>query len=156
MMYGAAADVNAGLREAVAAVRTHRGPHRGAHPANQLSRERWMRAVLCAQPGLIGCRSLEPVSSTEEPALKVASPAIAVGETVDFESIIVGCSVGIDLHAPFVVADTAEHLGGSYAHRRLIVPEGDDLPAIRLVARSLRDPIEVVPITKEWPDLTLA
>ncbi len=154
MMYGAAADVNAGLREAVAAVRTHRGAHRGPHPANQLSRERWMRAVLCAQPGLVGCRSLQPVQSTEEPALKVTSPAIAVGETIDGESVIVGCSVGIDLHAPFVVADTAEYLGGSYVHRRLILPEGDDLPALRLVARSLSAPIDVLPITKDWPDLT--
>ena len=154
MMYGAAADVTVGLREAVAAVRTHRAAHRGAHPANQLSRERWMRDLLCAQPSLVDCRTLRPVSSTEEPALKVSSPACAVGETIEGGSIIVGCSVGVDLHAPFVVADTAEHLDGSYAHRRLVVPEGDDLPALRLVARSLGSPVELVTVSKDWPDLT--
>lgn len=154
MMYGGAADVLVGLREAVGAVRTHRAAHRGTHPANQLSRERWMRDVLCAQPDLVGCRRLEPVASTEEPALKVSSPACAVGETVGGESMIIGCSVGVDLHAPFVVADTAAFLGGSYVHRRLVVPEGDDLPAVRLAAASMAEPIEVVTVTKNWPDFT--
>ena len=154
MMYGATADALVGLREAVGAVRSHRAAHRGAHPANQLSRERWMRHLLCLRPDLVGCRTLRPVPSTEEPALKVASPACAVGETVDGNSVIVGCSVGVDLHAPFVVADTAAFLGGSYVHRRLVVPEGDDLPAVRLAAGSMAEPIEVVTITKNWPDFT--
>jgi hypothetical protein len=151
MMYGNALDVSIGLREAVEAVRTHRKGGAGAHPANQLSRERWMRDLLCAKPAAVACTALVAVSSTEEPGLKAMSPACAVGIDANGNDVIIGCSVGIDLHACLIIADTALASGRSYARRVLVVPEGDDLPAIRLLAGSLREPIEVVTVPKDWP-----
>ena len=151
MMYGDTLDVSIGLREAVESVRSHRAPDRGSHPANQLCRERWMRDVVCAQPSLVGCASLKPVASTVVPTLKLPTPAVAVGATAEGVDVVLGCSVGVGLDAALVIADTANVLGASAARvLRLVVPEGDDIPAVRLVAGAVREPVEVLTLPANW------
>ncbi len=143
---GSGGDVAVGLREAVAAVLAHRAPDRGLHPANQLSRERWMREILCRKPTIIGCANLAPVSSTVEPKLKLASPAVAVGMRADGSSVAVGCTVGVDLDASLVTVDSVPEGTDCL----LAIPEGDDVPAVRLVAAALRRPVEVVTVPRLW------
>lgn len=146
---GSGGDVAVGLREAVAAVRSHRAPDRGLHPANQLSRERWMRHIICRTPSIVGCETLAPVSSTVEPKLKLASPAVAVGTRADGSPIAVGCTVGVDLDASLVTADSAPDGVACI----LVIPEGDDVPAVRLVASALRRPVEVITVPRLWMGL---
>jgi hypothetical protein len=143
---GSGGDIAVGLREAVAAVRTHRAPDRGLHPANQLSRERWMREIVCRTPSIVGCASLQPISSTVEPQLKVASPAIAVGTRADGSDVAVGFSVGVDLDAALVLRDSVP----SATAALLVLPEGDAVAAIHTVASALRESVHVMTIEREW------
>ena len=41
-------------------VRGHRRADAPAHPLNQLVPDRWLRAVLCRDPGLVGLVTLRP------------------------------------------------------------------------------------------------
>ena len=54
-------DPGGALDEAVAAVMAHRRAGAAAHPANTLARSRWLRAVVCARPSLVGAVRLAPV-----------------------------------------------------------------------------------------------
>ena len=146
---GSGGDLTVGLREAVAAVLAHRAPDRGLHPANQLSRERWLREILCRKPSIIGCADLAPVSSTVEPKLKLASPAVAVGTRADGSAVAVGCTIGVDLDASLVTVDSAPE----GANCILVIPDGDDVPAVRLVAAALRRPVAVVTVPRLWMGL---
>lgn len=143
---GSGGDVAVGFRDAVAAVLTHRAPDRGLHPANQLSRERWMRDIICRKPSIVGCAALVPISSTVEPKLKLASPAVAVGTRADGSGVAVGCNIGVDLDAALVLVDSAP----ANTDCLLVIPEGDDVPAVRLVAGALRRPVAVVTIDRNW------
>jgi hypothetical protein len=143
---GSGGDVAVGLREAVAAVRAHRSPDRGLHPANQLSRERWLREIVCRTPSIVGARALAPISSTVEPKLKLASPAVAVGTHGDGSSLAVGCTVGVDLDAALVLRDSVP----TGVDAVLAIPTGDDVPAVRLVAGALREPVAVLTVGREW------
>lgn len=149
MMHGSQTDAVVGLTEAVAAVRAHRRIDAGSHPANQLSRERWFRIALCAEPSRIGAASLAPIESTVVPTLKLATPAMAVGTATDRTPMVVGASAGVDLDAALVVADTAAVLGLGAARRVLVVPSGNDLPAVRRVANACG--VETVVADVPWP-----
>lgn len=149
MMHGSEVDSVVGLTEAVGAVRAHRRIDAGSHPANQLSRERWFRIALCASPDRIGAVSLGPTESTVVPTLKLATPAMAVGVADDGRPMVVGASAGVDLDAALVVADVAAVLGLADAHRILVVPNGNDLPAVRRVADACG--VQTVTADVPWP-----
>ena len=149
MMHGSEVDSVVGLTEAVGAVRAHRRIDAGSHPANQLSRERWFRIALCASPDRIGAVSLTPTESTVVPTLKLATPAMAVGRADDGRPMVVGASAGVDLDAALVVADVAAVLGLADAHRVLVVPNGNDLPAVRRVADACG--VQTVTADVPWP-----
>jgi hypothetical protein len=141
MMYGTS-EVVRSLQEAVDSVKSHRRANEGIHPANQLSPERWMRALL---PALLNLTATH-VESTVEPRLKVPSPAMAMHNDVLF-----ACSCGVDLDAVAAAADTAAF----YQASRIVfvTPVGDDIAAIRELASASHVPVEVVTVPRNWRDL---
>jgi hypothetical protein len=145
------------LGRVVEIVRRHRRPGAPPHPLNQLVPDRWLRAVLCRAPSLVGLVSLRPVEGARPRTnLTERGVAIAVGEAPDGASVVVACSVGIDLDLVPTAADARAVLDAAAGDDRptsrlvLAVPERDDHPSIRRVAARLRNPAEVAPIPGDW------
>jgi hypothetical protein len=140
-------------------VREHRRPGASRHPLNQLVPERWLRAVLCRDPRLVGLATLRPAEGAR-PRLDLAGRdvALAVGEDAAGDPVVVACSVGIALDLVPTAADgrlTIEACGGMHADTppsRLVlaIPERDDHPGTRRLASRLRAPGHVVPIPGDW------
>ena len=153
MLYGTA-DVETSLRTAVAAVLEHRRPHAGPHPANQLAPERWLRHILGRRPETIVLESLSPILGTSAPRLKRPSPAMAIGtRAYGLPTVVVACSVGVDLDGIADAAD-ARSVRAADSPLRLVLPLGDDLPAIRALAARLVEPAEVITVPRAWRDIT--
>jgi hypothetical protein len=131
------------LAEAVAVVREFRRPEAPTHPANQLARERWLRAVILHWPEYAG---LAPAPSpVPRPDLREQAPAPAVGE-----GRIVVCSTGNDTDLVPAAAD-AWLAAGRPDEFRIVVPEGDDHPITWALAASLAHPATVHTVGKDWP-----
>lgn len=138
------------LSRVVDIVRRHRRPGASRHPLNQLVPDRWLRAVLCRNPGIVGLASLRPASGIRpRPNLSERDVAIAAGEGADGRPVVVGCSVGIALDLVPTAADARATIDAS-AGLRLAVPERDDHPGTRHLAARLRAPAEVVPVPGDW------
>ena len=126
--------------EAVKELRTADAP---THPMNQLAAARWLRAVVCARPSLVGAASLTPVPSTvPRPDLRLPSPAAAVGD-----GATVVCSTGIDIDLVPTAADVRLRHPGRLV---LVVPEIDAHPVTLALAASLKEPAEVVTVPADW------
>lgn len=138
------------LADAVRSVQERRRPGAPAHSANQLAPERWLRAVVVSEPGLVGARRLDPVPPPDpRHDLRLPNPAPAAGEDLDNRPLVVVCSTGIDLGlVPSAVDSRA--LDRRDARLVLVVPEGDDHPVTRDLAAALREPAEVVTIERDW------
>jgi hypothetical protein len=153
MLYGTA-DVAESLRTAVLAILEHRKAHAGPHPANQLAPERWLRDILIRNPSSIGLSSLVPVAGTSAPRLKRPSPAMALGAREDgLPTVVVACSTGVDLDAVADAADARAVRASAASPLWLVLPYGDDLPALRALAARLAHPADVVTVPKAWRDI---
>jgi hypothetical protein len=98
------------LSRVVEIVREHRRPDAPRHPLNQLVPDRWLRAVLCRNPGIVGLASLRPAAGVRpRPNLTERDIAIAAGTAADVEghAVVVACSVGIALDLVPAAADAA-------------------------------------------------
>jgi hypothetical protein len=143
----------AALDEAVAAVRARRRPGAARHPANTLARSRWLRAVVCERPSLVGAASLAPAAPPMPWFdLPEAGAAPCVGSTVDGSPVVVVCSVGVDLDLVPTAADS-RILHRPDARLLLVVPEGDDVPVNRRLAAALARPAEFVTVPRGWEAL---
>jgi hypothetical protein len=140
-------------------VRSHRRPDAPRHPLNQLVPDRWMRAVLCRAPELIGLATLRPAEGARpRPNLTERDVALAVGEDAAGDPVVVACSVGIALDLVPTAADgrlTIDADGGMHADTPpsrllLAVPERDDHPGTRRLASRLRSPATVAPVPDDW------
>jgi hypothetical protein len=141
-------------------VRRQRRPGVPRHPLNQLVPERWLRAVLCRAPGLVGLRSLQPAEGARpRPNLSERDVAIASGEAPDGAPVVVACAVGVALDLVPAAADAratldARRAAGTPAREPsalvLAMPERDDHPAIRQLAAWLRAPATVVTLPGDW------
>jgi hypothetical protein len=140
-------------------VRGHRRPGAPRHPLNQLVPDRWLRAVLCRAPGLIGLATLRPAEGARpRPNLAERDVALAVGEDSAGDAVVVACSVGIALDLVPTAADgrlAIDATGGAHAdtppsHLFLALPERDDHPGIRRLAARLLAPATVVPVPGDW------
>ena len=152
-MLGGQIDSGAALAGAVAAVLAYRCPGAPMHPANRLAPERWLRAVVCANPSLVGAATLEPCAGTEAPRLKRSTPAVATGVDLDGRPLVVGCTVGIDLDSPVFAADARAAFADPASRLVLCTPEGDDVAALRAIASLVINPAEVVVVSRDWRDL---
>jgi hypothetical protein len=143
-------DVGEALDEAVAAVVSRRRASIPSHPANTLARARWLRAVVCARPSLVGALVLEPV---EPPLpwvdLAEAGAAPCVGLSEAGADLVVVCSVGVDLDLIPTAADCRliQRPNGSLT---VVVPQGDDVPITRSLADALVAPASVVTVPRDW------
>jgi hypothetical protein len=131
------------LQQAVDTVRRHRHP---GHALGRIAQERLLRHRLLAEPGLVGCRRLEPVAPTvPRTSVKDIVTAAARGEDEQGEPVVVACSVGIDLDLVPAAADVrAVHAPD--ARLVLAVPPRDDHPVTRRLAGRLRRPAEIRPV----------
>jgi hypothetical protein len=138
------------LDRAVELVRAHRRPGATPHPIQRLARERWLRAMLVADPALVGARELRPVEMpTTRAGLKDPHPAAALGTGDDGASLVVVCSTGVDPALVPLAADArARHARD--ARLVLVVPERDLHPATARLAELLRAPAELRGVTPEW------
>ncbi|HET9690704.1 MAG TPA: hypothetical protein VFP61_06105 [Acidimicrobiales bacterium] len=139
------------LDEVVALVRQWRRPGGLRHPANTLSRERWLRSLLVAAPERVGARSLAPlpvpVPTTD---LRDATPAAALGTSASTGGpLVVVCSVGVDLDLVPTAADV-RLLHAPDAELLVVLPEGDDLPVTRTLAAALARPAQVLAVPRDW------
>ena len=123
-----------------------------AHPLRRLAPEGWLRWRLLHDPSLIDADHLE---AAEPPiprdSVKDVGASIAVGTDRSGRSIVVACSVGIDLDVVPTAAD-ARLLHDPDARLMIVVPERDDHPATRRLAARLSAPAEIVGVPGEWRD----
>lgn len=126
--------------------------HAGAerHPLNQLAPERWLRAELCRRPQAIGMTTLRPAESARSRrGLRELDIAVATGEADDGRSVVVACSVGIDLDLVPAAADARAAID-SGADLWLVLPERDDHPSSLRMAARLHDPARIVSVPDTW------
>jgi hypothetical protein len=143
------------LARVVDIVRAHRRAGAEPHPLNQLVPERWLRAVLCRNPGAIGLAQLQAAEAAQpRPNLRDRDIAVAVGSpTLDRSSpVVVACSVGIDLDAVPAAGDSREAIDPD-AELWVVVPERDDHPSTRRLVSRLRRPARIVTVDDDWPSL---
>ncbi len=141
------------LRSAVELVLEHRAAHRSPHPANTVSRSRWLREYLMANPDVVGAvpGSMSRVNGTVRVELKRASVAAASARATTGEELIVGCSVGADLDAVTDLLDVSGVLTDTTESAFvLVVPVGDDLPALRQLCAATRPSVDVVTVMPPW------
>ena len=138
------------LARVVEIVREHRRPGAPRHPLNQLVPERWLRAVLCRRPDLVGLAALRPAEGPRPRAnLSERDVAVAAGDAPGGAPVVVACSVGIALDLVPTAADGRVALDPG-AGLVLAVPARDDHPGTRRLAARLRDPATVVALTGDW------
>jgi hypothetical protein len=143
--------VEAVLRQAVDTVRRHRRPGAPPHPLNRLARAGWLRAIVVADPGLVGAAHLAPVPSpVAVDDLRQPAPAAAAGVDTEGRPLLVVCSVGVDVDLVPAAAD-ARLADARRPRLVLAVPEGDDVPPIRRLAARLVAPAEIWPIASPLP-----
>jgi hypothetical protein len=149
MVHGELAPVDQ-LARVVGIVGEHRRPGAPRHPLNQLVPERWLRAVLCRAPGVVGLATLRPAAGARPPTnLTERDIAIATGTASEGAPVVVACSVGIALDLVPTAADAREAIDPS-ARLLLALPERDDHPGTRRLAARLLTPAEVVPVPGDW------
>jgi hypothetical protein len=134
------------LRRAADQVRALRRHDAEPHPLNRLAAERWLRALVIAQPEVVGATRLDILPSTiARDDLRVAAPAAAGGA-----GVVAVCSVGVDLDLVPVAADARLTFGDDGADLVLVVPQRDDHPVTRELARGLRAPARVLAVPNDW------
>lgn len=151
MLHGSLSPVDQ-LTRVAEIVRAHRRPDAERHPLNQMAPERWLRARLVADPALLGLVRLTSIApAVARPNLRDTAVAMARGETASGKTVVVACSVGVDLDFVPAAAD-ARLTVDPEARLLLVVPERDAHPVTAQLAARLVHPADVVPIADDWRD----
>jgi hypothetical protein len=138
------------LARVVEIVRTHRRAGAPRHPLNQLVPDRWLRAVVCRRPELVGLASLRPAEGPRaRPNLSERDVAIAAGRDDSGAPVVVACSVGIAVDLVPAAADARAAIDPD-ARLVLAFPARDDHPTTRHLAARLRRTAQVVPVEGDW------
>jgi hypothetical protein len=128
----------------------HRRPDALRHPLNQLAPERWLRARLVRDPGLVGCAQLRPAPpAVPRPNLRDPAVAFAIGVDAGGDTVVVACSVGVHLDLVPSAADARGALAPS-ARLLLALPSRDAHPVTQALAARLLAPAELVPVDGDW------
>jgi hypothetical protein len=146
-------DPGPALAEAVATVARLRRPGVATHPANTLARSRWLRAVICSRPLLVGAVDLEPVPAPLPATDLTDNSAVpCVGLTAGGEPLVVVCSTGID---PDLIPTAADSrlLHCPDARLLVVMPEGDDHPLTVALATALARPAVLLTVPRGWESL---
>lgn len=119
---------------------------------NRLARERWLRRVIELQPALVDAdpdRPLDPVSELEpRKGIQLTHPVALRGHTTAGASLLVVCSVGIDLDLVPVAADHLAHTPADQVV--LALPERDVHHIVTSMAAFLAAPTTVLGIPVPW------
>jgi len=138
------------LARVVEIVREHRRVGAEPHPLNQLVPERWLRAVLCREPALVGLGALHPVAGPHvRTNLRDRDIAVALGESPGGDPVMVATAVGVALDLVPMAADARAVLAPEAA-LLLAVPERDDVAGNRRLAARLTAPASIVPVPGDW------
>lgn len=138
------------LADTAAMVRRYRRPGADPHPLGRLQRERWLRSVVVADPGLVGAATLEPVAMTIEAAgMKDTHPAGSVGRDPDGSGVVVVTSIGVDLSVMPLAADLRSSFDES-ARLVVAVPPADVHPVLGRLAGMLTPNAQIVPVPTQW------
>ena len=149
MVHGAMPTTEA-LASVVRSVDTYRRPEAEAHALHRLAPEGWLRWRLLVEPSLVGLDELRPAEPTvPRDSVKDTGAAIAVGVDPDGSTVVVACSVGIDLDVVPSGADARLALDPT-ARLVVVVPERDDHPVTRRLAEALAAPAEIVAVPGDW------
>jgi hypothetical protein len=104
-----------------------------------------MRWTLRNDPQRIGVGQLAPAASPRpRVGLRERDIACAIGDDV-----VVVCSVGVDLDVVPAAAEARLALAPD-ARLLLVVPERDDHPVTRVLAKRLNQAAEVVAVSGDW------
>ncbi len=142
------------LQSVIDSVDAVRRAYAEAHPLRRLAPEGWLRWRVVAEPSLVGARELRPVAPpVARESVKDSGAAIAFGVDHEGRSLVVACSVGIDLDVVPTAADARLSYDAS-ARLLIVVPERDDHPMTRRLASMLLDPAEVVTVSGDWRALS--
>ena len=110
----------------------------------------WLGWRGIADPSLVGLDHLAPAAPTiPRDSVMDVGASIAVGTGADGRTVVVACSVGIDLDVVPAGADARLALDPS-ARLVIVVPERDDHPVTRRLAATLLDPADVVAVPGDW------
>ncbi len=142
-------DAAEALAEVVSMVRPHRSADSAPHAIGRLVRSRWLRAQLVRDPAPIGLNALNPIPLLfERPGLMESQPAAALGIDNGNASVLVACTVGLDLG----IAETAAGLSALHQPDRIIVvvPPRDHHQRIVDAVEALAVPSTVVSVDGEW------
>jgi hypothetical protein len=138
------------LRRVIEIVQQQRRAGAEHHPLNQLAPERWLRALLVAEPDRIGLARLQAAPpAVPRPNLRDRAVAIARGVDGAGQAVVVACSVGVDLDLVPAAADARASLHPD-ARLLLVVPERDAHPVTTALAARLARPAEVVAVDDGW------
>ncbi len=149
MLHGALSPVDQ-LARVIEIVAGHRQPGAERHPLNQLAPERWLRSCLQEHPGRIGLSSLRSLApAVARPNLRDTAIAMGMGETPDGETVVVACSVGVDLDLVPAAADARLSVAAA-VRLILVVPARDAHAVTRELAARLLHPAEVVTVADDW------
>jgi len=138
-------------------VRPHRTAGAAPHPMGRIVRARWLRTQIIRQPDLIGLDSINPIPLLHErPGLMEAQPAAAIGRRGN-ETVLVVCSVGLDLGVAETAAGLAAYLCGddtihSIDEVIVAVPTRDRYQRIVDSVAGLALPSSVLAVEGEWSD----
>ncbi len=133
------------LAGVVASVAQHRRPGAPTHPLNRLGAERLLRWRLIEDPALVDAAVLAAAPPpVPRDNLKDAVPCVATGIDEAGVSLVVVCSVGIDLDLVPFAADARAATGPAGARLVLAVPARDAHPVTLALAARLREPASLV------------
>jgi hypothetical protein len=148
MMHGGVTTVES-LARVVAIVAEQRRMDAPPHPLNRLARERLLRWHLITDPSPIGAVTLASAPPpVPRPNVKDPVPCVAAGRDETGASVVVVCSVGVDLDVVPFAADARRHAetrAGVSGDVRLVIvtPERDLVKVTEQLARLLRRPCEL-------------
>ncbi|MDG2027118.1 MAG: hypothetical protein P8J50_08405 [Acidimicrobiales bacterium] len=138
------------IANAVEQVRPHRIEGAVSHAMNRLARERWLRHQIVAAPETVDIdlpALVEPIPPRQN--LLEVVPAAVLGVDGD-RSVLVVCSVGVDLGLVPAIADLIAIHAPDLV--RIVVPERDKLPHLERLVSRVPVPAEIRTITPPWVD----
>lgn len=136
------------LAAVVAQVEPHRRPAAPPHPIGRLARGRWLRSLILETPSLAGLSDAEPVEPIPVRASLLEDvPGVLLGRDAD-RSVLVACSVGVDLG---LVPEVADQI---IRHRpdevRLVLPPRDRVAAMDALCARLAVPVTYIDLAMPW------
>ncbi|MEO0495065.1 MAG: hypothetical protein AAF081_16790 [Actinomycetota bacterium] len=138
------------LVDTIEQVRGHRSPGAPLHAVNRIGRERWLREVVRRSPESAGVTDVELIEPIPPRTSLLEPTAAALLGHDGAASVLVVCSVGVELGLIPATADlVARHTPDEV---RFVLPARDRLPYLeRLVAR-LRVPVSFADVEVPWAD----